>query len=205
MTNLNTLFDLSKYEKRKSSEQQEFESKNRDLLIFFKSCVPLCLKMVHKKVLSVIEPIDQDKNLRAVVMSGLLKGQFLRKYPHYCHKATKQRFKLFVNGESIYLKKLDNNFMPSNILTKESFLIFNQLSSSNTDLGTNIFLGYVVEDDWSKIIGIYAVCIDGDKLLWYSDLKNFGEAELPPVVTIKPKPIAPRVKQGAKKRKPQTE
>ena len=69
MSNLNTLFDFSKFEKRKTADQSEFENSNRQILIDFKLFVPLCFKKLHQKVLSVIEPIDQDKNLNAVVMT----------------------------------------------------------------------------------------------------------------------------------------
>lgn len=201
MTKLNTLFDFSKFEKRKTNDQSEFEKSNTQLLIDFKNFVPICFQNLHKKILSVIEPIDQDKNLNATVMSGYLKGQFIRKYPHYCSKATKQRFKLNVNSTYIYIKKLDKKTkVPSNIPTKESLMIYNQLTNSTSDTGCNIFLGYTVTNDWSMIKGIYAVCIEGENVLWMTDLKNFGDAELTPVVILKPKPIAPKVKEGAKKK-----
>src|SRR5580658_1897662 len=105
MSKLNTLFDFSKFERRKTLEQHEFEKKNKQLLIDFKNAVPVCFKNLHKKILAVIEPIDQDKNLRAVVMNGYLKGQLTRKHPGYCFKATKQRFRLRIGDVSIYIKK----------------------------------------------------------------------------------------------------
>src|SRR5690349_2299008 len=105
MASLNTLFDFSKFEKRKTSDQKDFEDGNKQLLIDFKNFVPLCFKNLHKHVLSAIEPIDQDKNLHAVVMSGYLKGQFIRKYPHYCFMATKKRFKLYIDYTNVYVKK----------------------------------------------------------------------------------------------------
>ncbi len=201
MSNLNMLFDFSKFEKRKTANQIDFEQQCRQMLIDFRNFVPVCFKNLHRKVLSVIEPIDQDKNLNAVVMSGLLKGQLIRKYPQYCHKATKQRFKLYIDYTSIYIKKLDEKTkLPSNIPTDESLMIYNQLTDSNNDIGCNIFLGYTVKDDWSMITGIYAVCIEGENILWITDLRNFAEEEQLPIITLRPRPNTPKVKSGAKKK-----
>lgn len=201
MANLNTLFDCAKFEKRKTSDQKSFEMANRELLIDYKNFVPNCFKKLHKNVLAAIEPIDQDKNLPAVVMSGYLAGEFKRKYPHYCTKATRKRFKLYIDYTNVYVKKLDaRTKLPSNIPTDEALMILNNLTDTNADNGGNIFLGYTVSDDWSRIKGIYAVCIEGDKIVWISDLTNFGEEEKAPVITLKPKPIAPKVKTGAKKK-----
>lgn len=202
MSHLNSLFDFTKFEKRKTAQQSEFENSNRELIIDFKNFTYTSFKNLHKKILSVIEPIDQDKNLYAVVMSGFLRGQFLRTYPHYCYKATSQRFKLFIDNTSVYIKKLDSKTkLPSNIPTDESLMIYNQLTNSESDLGCNIFLGYTVSDDWSQLLGIYATCIEGEKIIWISDLNTFGESELPPIVELKPKPITPRLKADAKKKR----
>ena len=202
MSKLNTLFDFSKFEKRKTPDQKQFEAANKQLLIDFKNFVPVCFKNLHKKVLSSIEPIDQDKNLHAVVMSGFLKGQFIRKYPHYCFKATKQRFKLCIDYTNVYIKKLDEKKkLPSNIPTDESLMIYNQLTDTDKDKSANVFLGYTVTDDWSQITGIYALCIEGEEIIWISDLKDFGEQPQTLVVTMKPTPTAPKVKEGAKKKR----
>ena len=102
----------------------------------------------------------------------------------------------------MYIKKLDSKTkLPSNIPTDESLMIYNQLTGSSSDSGCNIFLGYTVLDDWSNITGIYALCLEGEKIIWISDLINFGEAELPPVITMKPTPIVPRLKVGAEKKR----
>lgn len=202
MSKLNTLFDFSKFEKRKTANQQAFEMANRQLLIDFKQFVNVSFKQLHQKVLTVIAPLDQDKNLKAVVMSGYLAGQLKRKYPLYCGLATPQRFKLWIDGVSVYIKKLDEkNKLPSNIPTDESLKIYNQLADDNEDKGCNIFLGYTVSDDWSRITGIYLVCIEGEERIWMTDLTNFGEDQASPVIPMTPKPIAPQIKVGAKRKK----
>lgn len=206
MSNLNTLFDFSKCEKRKPLGQQQFEDSNRQLLTDFKNFVPQCFERIHKQILPLIEPIDQGNNLQSELMSGFLKGQFIRKYPLLCYKATKQRFRLFVDNTNIYIKKLDEKKkLPSNIPTNESLMILNNLTDSATDTDTNIFLGYTTPADKSKITGIYAVCIEGDDVIWCSDLSNFGEGEQSPVITMIPKPIMPKIKPGAKKRNTKNE
>lgn len=205
MANLNTLFDFSKFDKRKTASQQEFEEQNKQLLIDYKNEVPESFKKLHQRVLAAIEPIDQDKNLCAVVMSGYLTGFFKRKYPHYCGKATKQRFKLCISNTNVYIKKLDEKSkLPSNIPTDESLKIHFQLTDS-TDKECNIFLGYTVSEDWSILTGTYALCIEGEEKIWISDLSGLDSDNLSPVVTMKPTPIAPKVKEGAKRKKIQNE
>jgi hypothetical protein len=203
MSNLNTLFDFSKFEKRKPIEQKQFEKANAQLLRDFREFVPTCFEKLHKKVLANIEPIDQDRNLHAVVMNGFLKGQFIRKYPHLCYKATRQRFRLFVDNTNVFVKKLDEKTkFPSNIPTDQSLMIYNQLTDSTSDKHTNVFLGYTVREDWSKITGVYAVCIEGEEIIWISDLNTFGEEQsTTPVIPMGPTPIKPKVKPGVKKKK----
>lgn len=205
MTNLNTLFDFTKYEKRKPADQKKFEAENKALLTAFIGGVHSSFKKLHTVVLKAIEPIDQDKNLCATVMSGYLAGFFKRRYASLCEKATKQRFKLWIDNTNVYVKKLDEKTkLPSNIPTDESMRIYHQLTDNN-DKECNIFLGYTVNEAWAMITGIFAVCFEGEELLWITDLNNFGEDAQTPIVPITPTPIAPKVKPGAKRKKAQNE
>src|ERR1043166_5561921 len=47
MSNLNTLFVFSKFEKRKTADQKHFEKTNMQLLTDFKNFVPVCFKNLH--------------------------------------------------------------------------------------------------------------------------------------------------------------
>ncbi len=206
MTQSNTLFDFSMFEKRKEIDQDDFEKNNKLLILSFIDGVNHSFEKLHTVVLKAIEPIDQEKNLCAIVMSGYLAGFFKRKHPELCIKATKQRFKLLVDKTNVYVKKLDEQTkLPSNIPTDESIKIYHQLTDTEKDKQCNIFLGYTVNEEWSMITGIYAVCIEGSQLLWISDLNNFGDETATPVLPITPNPILPKVKIGVKKIRAQNE
>lgn len=203
------LFDLSQFGKRKAPAQSEFENKNIDLLIAFREMVPRAFIRLHKEIFSVIEPISQDKNLPSVVISGFLRGELIKHFPELCDNATKQRFKLTgANKERIFIKKLDDQKRPSNIPTIDSMLIYNQLSNSQVDVYPNVFLGYTASDDWSDYTGVFAVCIDGEKTLWVSDLMMLDDNRNSNVINMPVKPIAPsapKIKEGVVKIKKKAE
>jgi hypothetical protein len=201
-TNLNTLFDFSKWPKRKPVGQKKFEKENRDTIFAFIGAVHSSFEKLHTIILKSIEPIDQAKGLPALVMNGYLCGFFKRRYMHLCGKATKQRFRLIMNNTSVYIKKLDEKTkLPSNIPTDESIMIYFQLTATNKDKDCNIFLGYTANEAWSMITGIYAVCIEGDEILWLSNLNDLLEDTKQPVMPITPVPMPPKVKINIKKKK----
>jgi len=80
-------------------------------------------------------------------------------------------------------------------------MIINNLTDSDTDKGPNIFLGYTVNEEWSMITGIYAICAQGQSVIWKTDLLDFGENDQTPIVTIRPTPVSPKVKPGVTKKK----
>ncbi|MFT3932792.1 MAG: hypothetical protein QM726_04175 [Chitinophagaceae bacterium] len=201
MTKVKLLFDFSKYEELKEVDQQKFEEENKQLFPEIVKAVTHSFKMLHTVVLKRIAPVDQDKNLCAVVMSGYLCGYFKKYFPQLCSRATSQRFKLWVNNTSVYIKKLDEKTKrPSNIPTDESMKIFNQLTDNADEKAYNIFFGYTTTDSYSMITGIYAVCFKGEDLLWFTDLNSFGTESATPTVPITPLPSAPRVKPSVKKK-----
>ncbi|UOE49815.1 hypothetical protein MTO98_01855 [Mucilaginibacter sp. SMC90] len=204
-----SLFDASQFQKRKAPAQADFENKNLDVLIAFRDMVPRAFARLHKEIFSTIEPISQDKNLPSVVMSGFLKGELIKHFPQLCGHATKQRFQLTGAGnERIFIKKLDTQMRPSNIPTVDSVLIYNQLSNSHIDVFPNIFLGYTASEDWSDFTGVYAVCIDGEKTLWISDLMMLDDKNGSNIVTMPVQPIvpvSPKIKEGVVKIKKKAE
>jgi len=204
-----SLFDSSQFQKRKAPAQADFENKNIDLLLAFREMVPKAFLRLHREIFSIIEPISQDKNLPAVIMSGYFKGELIKLFPQLCSNATKQRFLLTGAGnERIFVKKLDSQRRPSNIPTVDSVLIYNQLSNSHFDVFPNIFLGYSATEDWSDFTGIYAVCIDGEKTLWISDLMMLDNNNGANIITMPLQPvipISPKIKEGVVKIKKKAE
>jgi hypothetical protein len=146
-------------------------------------------------ILPNIELISRDKNLQAVIMSGFIRGELIKKFPGYCAKATKARFKMH-NDKSgwIFIKKLTNKKRPANIKTIANDIIINQLTNSKLDKQQNVFLGYTASKNLSHITGVYAVCIDGDKILWVSDLIQYAAQHT--TVTSINQPNEVKLKEG---------
>lgn len=162
-----SLFDNLIYEKRQTPDEAAFQEENLSLLLTFPSLTEECMEFKAKELLSRIPVDSRDRNLHAVLMSGLLKGKLINMFPHYCREATHGRFRLRTEkGQWIYVKKLDDKLRPMNIETEQNMNILNQVSFSKADKGANIFLGYTSDKGNSQITGAYAICLDGDVLLW---------------------------------------
>jgi hypothetical protein len=170
-TNLPTLFDLSKCEKRKTPIQESFEEANLVLLSVFHAAVHRAFERVHNEIFTLIKPSAMDRNLPAVAMSSFIREIIIQRFPEYCAKATKSRFKLVTpNGEWAFIKKLDHKKRPQNIETYSNELILNQVTQDLKDKAGNVFLGYTSKGDNSKVTGVYAVCLEGKKQLWLTDI-----------------------------------
>ena len=200
MTSPTTLFDLSDLEKRKTANQQDFENQNLDLLTAFAGMVNRSFERLNSEILSTVELTSRNKHLKAIAVNGFLMGELIQSFPEYCRAATKVRFNLKTpTGEWIYVKKLfeDKNKKrrPKNASTKNNTKIYHQLSDSETDTCSNVFLGYTALDDMTAATGYYAVCIDGETELWVSDLKTLAKkAQIKQVPREKAEPtLSPNV------------
>ncbi len=196
-TNLPNLFDLFKFEKRKTPLQQDFEQANMLFLLAFKRIVETSFQNLHSKIFTMFKPYDMDKNMPAVATISFIRQEIIQNFPEYCRSATPARFRLVTpTNEYIYIKKLDDNYRPSNIQTGENDLIMNQLTVSKKDKGPNIFVGYTSTHGNSSLTGIYAVCIDGPNLIWRTDISDLSRDNQAPLVGIKPKGPEPTLKPG---------
>lgn len=175
-----TLFDLSAFAKRKPSEQIDFERDNLELLLAFPDIVRRSFDRLNSEIFPIIELRSRDRNLGAVIISGFLRGELITNFPDYCYAATKLRFRLISKKhEWIYVKKLDENRRPMNIPTRNNEIIMNQRSFSTRDLESNIFLGYTASQDMTYPIDVYALCIDGEKEVWCSNLLDLAVKNIP--------------------------
>jgi hypothetical protein len=171
-----SLFDIGALTKRNTPEQDIFENENKELLASFPDMVDRAFKRMNTQIMPLIEPTSRDKNLPAVLISGFLRGYLIAEFPHYCAAATNQRFSLKTDAlEWIYIKKLNDNRRPMNIKTSVNDMILNQLSVSEEDTGSNIFLGYTATKDMTQNLEVFALCIEGEVEHWFSDLKEFAK------------------------------
>lgn len=199
-SNLRDLFGNSKQEKRKTPEQKQFEKENLALLLAFKDIVFEAFGTLHDRIFSVIKPGGgMDNKMPAVSIISLIRTGIIQKFPLYCGKATKSRFKLVTPAaqDNIYLKKLDFKRRPANRQSKANDLIMYQLTNSNKDKGGNVFLGYVTDKLYSSVLGIYAVCLDGKQRLWESDILDLARRQQAKIVRMKKKGEKLKLKETA--------
>lgn len=205
-TNLRYLFDPSKYVKVQVPEQKAFEEANAELMFAMEDLVIEGHKKLHTTILPLFKYEEMDKNLPAVAMISFIRQGFIRKYPQYCRKASRKRFRLITqNNEFIYLKKLDKKKRPSNIETHNNNLIIHQVTESKVDSLPNVFFGYTCSENYSVIKGVFAVCIRGKETLWVTnitDLRNQSGGSLVPLTPTAPTQLKPgvvKLKQNTKK------
>lgn len=210
VTNVPTLFDLSKLENRKTLSQTEFEKKHAELLMRFMDSVYDSFKTYHEKLSPHIRPGGMVNSWPASTINSLIRSAMIDHFPAYCAKATKSRFKLVgEEDQNIYLKKFNRRLRPTNRQSKANDLILYQLTSSNKDKGGNVFFGYTTDPTSSAPQEIYAVCLLGDELLWQCDIHEFARRqEAAKLIRMTPKAKKAKLKPGVlglKKKKNQKE
>lgn len=200
MGKLQTLFDLGEIEKRKTPKEKKFQEENLDLLKEFSAAVDYAFEMLHKHLFSIIKPKAMDRNLPAVSVISFIRQHLINKLPANCREATVSRFKLVTdNGQSIFVKKLDDQKMPSNIQTEANDMIINQFTIPGSDTGANIFLGYNTDEGFSKVNGKYAVCLDGENKLWAFDISTVIAKKEATIIKFTTKSNKPKLKEGVVK------
>jgi hypothetical protein len=196
-TNLPSLFDLSKLEKRKTLSQKSFEQKNPDLLSAFSYAVFDSFKTFDGKMRSLVRPGGMVNSWPAASINSLIRSAMIEQFPAYCEKATKTRFKLVTDDQNVYFKKFNYRRRPTNRKSKANDLILYQLTNSNKDKGGNVFFGYTTDPVYSAPLGVYAICIEGDKLLWECDILDFlRKYEAAKLVRMTPKTKKTGLKAG---------
>ena len=192
-----TLFDPSEYDKLKTPVQEDFINTNLAMLCSFPDIVDKSFERLQKEILSTIEVGSRNRNLPSVVVSGFMVGFLKDLYPTFCREKDGRFFLKLQDNTKVYVNKLSNKFRPMGIDTKNRSKIVNQLTDeeSGEEIG-NVFLGYTSSEDNINNTGVYAVCIDGDTMLWRLDLRSL-EAKNPNIDRpLLPKPSDPRLKDG---------
>lgn len=197
MSIIKTLFDDSDYQKKETPKEGEFKRQNIGLLKTYQEAVEYAFKKLHQQVFTIIKPNAMDRNLPSVSISSFIREYFITNMPFNCKDATSGRFKLTTEtGEYIYLKRLYDNLMPSNIETTENDLILNQCLKPGDENKANIFLGYQTDDGYSNATGIFAVCIRKERI-WAFDINSaLQQNQKSLYVKIKNTENKPKLKEG---------
>jgi hypothetical protein len=194
-----TLFDPSEYDKLKTPVQDDFLNTNMDLLCSFPGIVDKSFERLQKEVLSTIEVRSRNRNLPAVVVSGFMAGYLKELYPTLCREKDGRFFMRLQDHTKIYVKKLNAKFRPTwGKDTEINTLIVNQRADSDGEekIG-NVFLGYNSAEDNITAAGVYAVCIDGEEIIWRTDLRALAAGNINvPNKPLLPKNSPPSLKDG---------
>jgi len=201
MAKLTQLFDSSKYEKRKTADQEEFEKLHKRDFPMWKEIMHEAFKMT-KEESSRKQPHFKDKNYHATVMSGNIQGLLKERFPNEVKIGAHDRLMFSRKGKyCIYFKKLDDRKMPNNVKTEYVELIAYQKTIAGGDKMPIVFVGYCVDDEWFDLTGIYAVFIDDNKRAWVSIIDDNATGNSGGVSVIGNKPIAPIAPKSSRVRK----
>lgn len=197
------LFDGIVFEKRISIEERDFLMGNTELLAHYLAAVYYAHQKLHKELMPIYsESGYMEPNIPATTMNSFIKSYLISKLPfESLSHATNRRFKIKGQGDVwVFSKKLGKRKkMPSNVKTVANDIIMGQLSDNPNDKGANVFLGYTVSDkNFSEILGVFAVCIEGDTKKWHFDVADAlaKTAVIKPITNNK---NTPKLKEGVVK------
>lgn len=200
------LFDPSKYEKRKAANQLQFEKNYYTILLKIKSIIDESFQETQK-VLAQIPPACRDKSLFAMLMSGFINGYVRQNFPECTSFDVNGRTLLSKDKKfALYFKKLNNKKRPDNVKTEYSEMLYHQLTMPGDEKSSVVFVGYTIDETKAAITGYYSVCLEGDEILWTTDISTLGNdnsaSDAAPVVPMLPlAPKKDRVRVVAKKKK----
>ncbi|MEL6695559.1 MAG: hypothetical protein AAFP89_04925 [Bacteroidota bacterium] len=211
-------FDPNEFSTRRNTTREEFikmiePEASKILNLMDRSFHEMVTRRDERRTYSITPnwcPVEMNANIRGNLVDtyGVQK---VNPKDTIVEVGRNERFYLNLAGKfKIYFKKLDKYHQPRNILTKNDYLIKNQLSDNSEDVNPNIFIGYTVNKHWNKITGIYAVKLVGttDKE-WEIDL-NLLVANKQPLAKnislnskskeLNQKPLV-KIKKGLKRKK----
>lgn len=166
------LFDPNKYSPRKTASEAEFKENFREFLPdFFYAFEYAFEKMCAERANLKSNEINSRWPANAVnryVYSWLVNNPktlpFIKKQNNTFY---------FERGQyKLTFKKVDKYFKPSYNPTEQSLLLERNLTSSEDDVLSIIFIGYRVDDTWSQLLGVHAISRSGDQVNWRIDLED---------------------------------
>lgn len=193
------LFDKNNYLQRKLPDQEQFEVEMGQELVDFK----LIQETAFNDLLNERKqknPNAINRNWNANTMNGNVKQHLIAQFPEHIQQDGSGRF-LFKKDEKyvLFFKKLNPNLMPSNIPTKNSERILNQLAFPFEEPIPIVFIGYTV-NDWDSITGHYAVCIHNGVRKWVTDLTTLGGSSRLTIAATSPVAPPPDIRVAVKKK-----
>lgn len=166
------LFSDSEMIQRKMTTQEEFERSFQ----LYAECTVEAIEHAFED-LSVLcrntKPNFQNRNFKANNLNSYVQG-YLSECSNFLAEIKDGRFSVSINGHRLFPKKVSKHLLPSNIPTKAVRMYNNQESHNELDTDPVTYIGYVVDDTWSALTGVYAIHMENNTIAWVSDLASLA-------------------------------
>jgi hypothetical protein len=195
------LFDVTKFESRKTAAQTEFEELHKEDLKEFLKIIRKAFEMTKTESKQKARHF-KNRNYNATVMSGNIIGLIREQFPNEVKEGPNDRAMFSRNGKfCLYFKKLNDRKMPNNVKTEYAELVAFQKTLPGGDQMPIVFVGYTVNEEWSEIAGVYAVYIQDNKRVWVTviDENNADDSNVPMVGGEPIDPVAPKQERVRRK------
>lgn len=173
---------------RPTPEQSKFENANYYQLKAFADAVQIGFERTLAE--QKLKPkLSMNFVWFPVAMHGNVLSEFAQRYPEMIKATGRKNHCIMLNGGcECYIKKLSDNLRPSYNFSNTTEAMVRQMALPEQTPLPIIFLGYKLTKDNSKILGVYAVCLNGNDILWVSDLLSME----PPLTGDRfSKPVSP--------------
>lgn len=145
--------------------------------------------------------IDFEKRTKAGIVHDHIKANIIENFaeePNIRIGYFRRVFGIIINDELfIRFKKMDRNFKISNVLTPQHKRYMKQLDINGfPEQPTFLFAGYVPDENWLGVKGIYLACWNGELLEWLDEAGDYSFEQM----TIKFEPSLNKVHKEIEKK-----
>lgn len=128
-------------------------------------------------------PIEFKPRTKACIIHDMIRANTLERFSHRDDVQVGEFNKVFgpnIRDELfVRFKKMNKEFGVTSILTKQhKNYLAQQRIVGFPEEPTFLFAGYIPNEAWTDIIGIYLACWNGDVLEWYDEAGKFSYEQL---------------------------
>ena len=167
------LFDRDKFLKRPDANQQKVNEAILPYLPIIHEAFEESFRTYHNMI-SPLPPSYFTPQYPATTLNGILWGKLREKLTghRFIDTAEKRTFWILDDKYWVTIKKLNNDYKPSNIPTQNTRRILTQYAPKAESTCPILFLGYrISHGDWTEPEGIYVTYVDQEKdIHWVTDL-----------------------------------
>lgn len=171
-TTVQLTFDFGSYGKRMAAGEDQFLKNYEGVLENFVDQSQIAFASMSEYV-KHIPPLEIEPRLRAVMLNGMICGRMMRLYPDTCRRREYNRASFLIGGVETFIKKLDENLLPSNAISKHNLALRKQLAAPNGADNAVLWMGYTIDENWKRITGFYVANILEEKVQWSIDIEDY--------------------------------